>query len=1090
MALKKIKLDNYIQFSASIIAEEDSDRNFYVSGSALDSYIDNNFDFTSFFSDLEEEREFVLFHSDNSVLNLPWERILGSRSEAIRDLLIHRSHEEIFRDTEQRAFKPPLRILVLISSPENSPPEKALNFEKEEMSLLQALEPMIIEGKVEIEFMEDAVFSNLEKKLLLNQYHILHVSGHGSYNRWTQEHRIILEQKGSYEEEELEDHQFCGINKAGTPVPFVFMSVCDSASGNEERGQSTGLVNHLLRSGSSSVIAMKSEINDEICTVFVDLFYSEYSRTQDIYRSFQLASGSLKKQNTGSPYLNHTDIPVLYSSQKIDQLVDYDLNPSQTVSENTDSLYFTLKERPKEFRFYGRRRILREARLNLNREGVVYIQGQGGIGKTCLAEKLCQNSKLIDADTDFIVIHSENADLRNFTHEIESLLAKHSILPPYISTALMDSESYFQKYIKPSIEALCKAIHLVVVIDNIESAQSEKFQSFKKEFAWLENIPRMAQQNPKLKCIITGRYPLHLSDIPVINLHSASVADFMKKTADSGLSGTLRWFQIVKSSNHLYAEKSDTHTESQKQVKLTDFVSFIHHKLGGNFRALEFFLSLVEQEPLMWMSLQYSLEEFEENTKTVFEEILENLSEDLVFRRLWDSLTETEKTIARLLAYFRLPVEIRALEYQGIDFSIASEALQRLSGLTIIEIHPGNQYFLTGLTRDLIKSLVPKQPVSFNPKKAGDYYWEYKLQGEVYLDFVEFLHKGSGTGNPAAEENFNSLLTKKKNKFHGELGRQVNMLLNKTIAGILLKDVNTDSLLKNLEEINRFFYNQPLSYSIEAYMHYREAGDYSSLSSITAMICDNYSERQGLYAQSTWWISLTKQLIAPQPLSTELLHRYGAALIYLNQHLHIAQENYEEIIRRTEGKTDFNLTMFVIAKANLAQIMIKRHQYPPALEILLSLENKYADIVMESAFYIFALIGQACYGMGRYKEAESYSLKALQGPAKGPQLASIYYLLGDIYLKFSEKDGFATKESSQKSLGFYDTGLNATPDPGSRFTGNYKKACYFLKHKNYSHAMLYAQKSLQIALFLENENFIDEANKLISEIKRAENKDS
>lgn len=112
-----------------------------------------------------------LTHGDKELLNLPWHLAIDTTQYPF----IH-----ISKGAASAASMPiytpqagPLRILVMISSPEDLTYNKRLSYEEEEQRILNALTSLLIAGQVQVHFTEDGSLAALEQKLKWQHYHIL-----------------------------------------------------------------------------------------------------------------------------------------------------------------------------------------------------------------------------------------------------------------------------------------------------------------------------------------------------------------------------------------------------------------------------------------------------------------------------------------------------------------------------------------------------------------------------------------------------------------------------------------------------------------------------------------------------------------------------------------------------------------------------------------------------------------------------------------------------------------------------------------------------------------------------------------------------
>jgi len=124
-----------------------------------------------------------LMCKEKELLNLPWQLAIDPQ----RDLPIQLSKGPA-TDAAFPIYRPqagPLRILVVISSPDDLDYDRRLSYEQEEEMILKALSPLLIAGAAQVHFAEDGSLETLRQKLQLQRYAILYFSGHGIYKNDT-----------------------------------------------------------------------------------------------------------------------------------------------------------------------------------------------------------------------------------------------------------------------------------------------------------------------------------------------------------------------------------------------------------------------------------------------------------------------------------------------------------------------------------------------------------------------------------------------------------------------------------------------------------------------------------------------------------------------------------------------------------------------------------------------------------------------------------------------------------------------------------------------------------------------------------------
>jgi hypothetical protein len=289
----------------------------------------------------------------------------------------------------------------------------------------------------------------------------------------------------------------------------------------------------------------------------------------------------------------------------------------------------------------------------------------------------------------------------------------------------------------------------------------------------------------------------------ILNIHSASLADYVKKINDSGLIGFLKLFSLVKGSVVKGYDGNITFSGNtgSKSISYIDFINYVYRRTGGNYRALELFLELIKRRLNLLRSLSDSMEKFEKETREIFLTILKYLSKDLIFNALWGEFNERGRMIVSLLSKFTLPVEKYALIMQGFDELEISSTLEKAVNLTLTERHGERTYYVTPLIAELIQNSSLTPYIDINYKKAGDYYWDYLMQGNTYKAFL---------AEPAS-------LILIKDSLHGELRTLVermeklesNSTKSKEDSNTIDSDELYDKVKKIVKGIHDFFYSQP-----------------------------------------------------------------------------------------------------------------------------------------------------------------------------------------------------------------------------------------------------------------------------------------
>jgi len=202
----------------------------------------------------------------------PWELLYNSRTNQFlalsNDTPIVRFFELPFPELPL-TVKFPIKILVMISSPEGFPP---LNVEEEWDRLLSAFAPLIKRGMVVLKRLPKPTLGELQKALRHDHFHIFHFIGHGKFVVHKQDGVLLMEEElngrgrpvsGQYLGILLQDHQW---------LRMVVLNACEGAR-TSQSDPYAGVAQALVQQGIPAVIAMQFPIYEESALEFAHEFY-------------------------------------------------------------------------------------------------------------------------------------------------------------------------------------------------------------------------------------------------------------------------------------------------------------------------------------------------------------------------------------------------------------------------------------------------------------------------------------------------------------------------------------------------------------------------------------------------------------------------------------------------------------------------------------------------------------------------------------------------------------------------------------------------------------------------------------------------
>ncbi len=694
-----------------------------------------------------------LTHNDNEILNLPWSMATDAVSKMslanieFLNIVKYLSGDIIEADDLQTwDDAPPLKILIMLSSPDDLPWEKQLSYDDEEYIILSAFEPLLWSGLVEIDYTTEGSLDALKSKLKDNKYHVVHFSGHGLYKDG--EGYLLLEDQFNLKKELVSADAFARALKTNPKhtVPLVLLSACQSAQGQTEKGL-VGVTNQLLQHNIPAVIAMGMSILDTYATSFAAKFYSELSLKRNIPQSFTTAVNyirilegeELRKSNAPAQPFQWV-IPNLYMACNMEDIVNWAKATEKLEYDKTSYRFVTEQKRllikhDENYRFIGRRRERQTVMESFIKKLPVLLKGQGGAGKSSLAEYMVQRL-IVSTNKEFypFFFSEKEKSLYNFLTELKNFLFDKG--KRCIDSELALKEKGIDKFKLLISELLSNHHQVVLVFDNLETFQVEPGGRFKDKYTDIFELIHYLYTERPVHLVLTCRYPLSgLPNIVTCDLNHVGFNDFWKKCQYLDIGTSMMQDEI---SELGYKE-------------FVEIVQLLHGAFGGNYRALEFFNELFKKKYAKSVSFLRTLPGFIAKFEKEVEYVKVKISSNLLFDELLSMLDDKQRALLYVLSQYRIPVNILALSIQKIDNDFTSEDvleenLLYLNDLTLVEISIDR---LTNLvyyyTTPIIKELIGKDKIEAMPflhKRAGAYYYHIFNNIEYGITELEeaFLH--------------------------------------------------------------------------------------------------------------------------------------------------------------------------------------------------------------------------------------------------------------------------------------------------------------------------------------------------------------
>jgi len=163
---------------------------------------------------------------------------------------------------------PPIRILVAIAGPVDL---VELDVEAEWQRLRDSLADLESRGAIELERLDNANMSELQRTLRRREYHVLHFVGHGGFDDRLQDGVLMME-------DPQRRAVAVGAQRLGTllhdhrSLRLVVLNACEGAR-TDVADPFAGVAQTLVQQGLAAVIAMQFEVSDSAAIVLANEFY-------------------------------------------------------------------------------------------------------------------------------------------------------------------------------------------------------------------------------------------------------------------------------------------------------------------------------------------------------------------------------------------------------------------------------------------------------------------------------------------------------------------------------------------------------------------------------------------------------------------------------------------------------------------------------------------------------------------------------------------------------------------------------------------------------------------------------------------------
>lgn len=279
----------------------------------------------------------------------------------------------------------PLQLLFMACSALDVKPE--LDFEREEETIFRVTEKLAIDMEVE----DSGSLPGLREQLVRDNYDVVHLSGHADIDK--KGHPFFIMETETGRPQFVTPAELWREALIENPPALLFLSGCRTGETPAEQA-ATSFAQHIVEQFHvPAVLSWGRSVSDQQATLAEQFIYQELSRGRDLLSVVQRARHELLQRFQTAPHQawpllrlysdGRTHTPLVQPNQKVRpkarQMVHTTLQNSQVKILATG--------------FVGRRRQMQQSlrALKDSRDKVgALLHGAGGLGKSCLAGKLCE----------------------------------------------------------------------------------------------------------------------------------------------------------------------------------------------------------------------------------------------------------------------------------------------------------------------------------------------------------------------------------------------------------------------------------------------------------------------------------------------------------------------------------------------------------------------------------------------------------------------------------------------------------------------------------------------------------------------------
>src|SRR5579859_3260780 len=442
----------------------------------------------------------LLLALPNALTRLPWELLCDPEQSADRGFLALRRPliRLVDSDTLAPPIIPPLRVLLLISSPPALGEHSRVDVESERAAVEMATHDMREAGFLHLVVEDIVTPKRLQQHLIRFKPHLVHYIGHGGYEETAG--GVLLWEDDRGNELALSAERLADLLRS-RQVHAVVLHACQTARIGA-RTDMRGVAETLVKEGLPVVLAQQANFTYESSQRASEAWYIALTAGQEFAQALfevRLALAQADRPDWAVPILQGTMTslaPLLESTA-----LPYSPDPlliSQGASADLPTPTGV---------FVGRHLELRALRLmleNVPGRGPVLalITGPGGVGKSTLAaQAVARYGRKYKAALTLHCQGYQSVDV--FLQQIGEFL-KHQESPNLLEQVLPDPKLRTEAKIDAAIASLNQAGPFLLVVDNLESVQHDDHTL--RDALLLHLLQKLLTNLRGGRVLITGRY--------------------------------------------------------------------------------------------------------------------------------------------------------------------------------------------------------------------------------------------------------------------------------------------------------------------------------------------------------------------------------------------------------------------------------------------------------------------------------------------------------------------------------------------------------------------------------------------------------